>query len=61
MGKIIYIINAILGMIIGLIVAIFSIVGLVKEFSANSFGLLIAGLVAIGFGIYEWKKYKLVQ
>ncbi|MBW2974456.1 hypothetical protein KY366_01945 [Candidatus Woesearchaeota archaeon] len=58
MGKTIYLINGIMGIVVGLGVTIFSIVGMIKQFNANSLGWFIAGVAGVGFGIYEWKKYR---
>ncbi|MFH1409069.1 MAG: hypothetical protein ABIH34_04130 [Nanoarchaeota archaeon] len=58
MGKNIYLINALFGIGVGAIVAIVSLILTILNFSVNRLTWFIAGIIAVAFGIYEWKKYK---
>jgi len=59
MGKIVYFINAFFGILVGGIVVIMSIYAQIKEgFNSEMIGLLIGGIFAVGFGVYEWKKFR---
>ncbi|MBR9706515.1 hypothetical protein GOV14_05750 [Candidatus Pacearchaeota archaeon] len=59
MGKAIYFINAIAGLIAGIIIVIVGILSIItKEFSINSVSWIIIGILSILFAIYEWKKYR---
>ena len=60
MGKVVYLINAIFGLLIGFLVAV--LVGIypivIGRFSVESIGWLIGGIVAMIFGYYQLKKYR---
>ena len=58
MGKKTYLVNGVMGIVVGLGVTIYSIFGMIKQFNMNSITWFIAGVATVGFGIYEWKKYK---
>jgi len=59
MGKIIYFINAFFGILVGIVIVVISIYAEIKQgFNPGMAGLLIAGIFSVGFGIYEWRKYR---
>jgi nicotinamide riboside transporter PnuC len=61
MGKGIYLINAMAGIMVGIFVIIFAITNIIIGFNASLIGWLVAGVISVAFGIYEWKKYKQVK
>jgi len=63
MGKSVYLINALFGLLVGFLVAVFA--GIypiaIGRFSMDSAGWLIGGIVAMAFGYYQLKKYRVAK
>ncbi|MBU4265929.1 MAG: hypothetical protein L6243_06460 [Candidatus Altiarchaeales archaeon] len=59
MAKITYLINAIFGIGIGSIVTLVFLYHMITAgFSTDALGWIVGGIIAVGFGVYQWKKYK---
>ncbi len=60
MGRIPYLVNAFFGIIVGLfIVYTMGIYPMTKgNFNSDNTSWLIAGIISIAFGYYQYKKYK---
>ncbi len=59
MGKFVYFVNAFFGILVGLAVGFMSTYAQIRHgFVLEMFMLLVAAILSVWFGVYQWKKFR---